>query len=344
MIQVIELFAGIGAQAMALKMAGIDYHVVAVSEIDPQAIAGYQAIHGPVDNLGDITKIEQLPECDLMTYSWPCQSVSIAGKRAGMVEGSGTTSSLLWEVGRLLKIAKEKGSLPSILLAENVDAVLNKSNSPEFKKWVLSLSELGYTSSYRILNSAYYGTPQNRCRCFMVSYLGNKKFIFPKKAKHPAIMKPILDSEVEPTYLIPKKITDAYIPIKPIKSKNGLIQVGYFDKKGWFESNRRVYSANGTAPTVVAHAFATKIMDDAGKFRYLSPRECLRLQAFPEKAIDNLLHSGISATGLYKLAGNSIPVCCLQAIFEGIYKNNSFKNGNHQVTLANWVKDTGVSV
>ena len=114
-IRVIELFSGIGAQHQALKELGLDFEIVGTSEIDKHAIRGYEAIHGPVNNLGDITKIERLPECDLLTYSYPCTSISISGKREGMVEGSGTASSLLWEVGRLLKIAKEDGILPEVL-------------------------------------------------------------------------------------------------------------------------------------------------------------------------------------------------------------------------------------
>lgn len=107
-IRVIELFSGIGAQAEALKELGLDYEVVATSDIDKHANLGYEAIHGSVNNLGDVTKIEHLPECDLLTYSYPCTSISLAGKREGMKEGSGTASSLLWEVGRLLKDMRER--------------------------------------------------------------------------------------------------------------------------------------------------------------------------------------------------------------------------------------------
>ncbi len=82
-IRVIELFAGIGAQHQALKQANIPHDVVAISEIDPGAVRAYEAIHGEVNNLGDITKVEHLPDCDLLTYSFPCQDLSVAGKRKG---------------------------------------------------------------------------------------------------------------------------------------------------------------------------------------------------------------------------------------------------------------------
>lgn len=106
-MMVVELFAGIGAQAQALADLGIDHESV-VSEIDPRAYATYCAIHGPTPNLGDITAVEHLPDCDLLTYSPPCQDISLAGRQAGMEEGSGTRSSLLWEVGRLLRDAVER--------------------------------------------------------------------------------------------------------------------------------------------------------------------------------------------------------------------------------------------
>jgi len=79
MLRVVELFAGVGAQHQALKNLGIPHEVVAISEIDKYAIAAYTAIHGPVNNLGDIRKIEHLPPCDLVTYSFPCQDLSKAG-------------------------------------------------------------------------------------------------------------------------------------------------------------------------------------------------------------------------------------------------------------------------
>ena len=83
-IKVIELFAGIGAQAMALRNIKADYEIIGISEIDKFTVASYNAIHGETVNLGDITKIKELPECDLVTFSFPCQSLSISGKQEGI--------------------------------------------------------------------------------------------------------------------------------------------------------------------------------------------------------------------------------------------------------------------
>ena len=130
MLRVCELFSGIGAQSMALTILGIEHESVAC-DIDAAAHRSYCAIHGDTPNLGDITKLEHLPDCDLLTYSFPCQDLSIAGNKRGMKEGTGTRSSLLWEVGRLL--ADARGREPSTLLMENVDAILNKKNIKEFR-------------------------------------------------------------------------------------------------------------------------------------------------------------------------------------------------------------------
>lgn len=108
MLKVIELFAGLGSQTQALKNIGVEHEVVAISEIDKNCLISYEALHGKPNNLGDICKIERLPEADLWTYSFPCQDVSVAGKLAGIKEG--TRSGLLYEVERLLKVAKDEGA------------------------------------------------------------------------------------------------------------------------------------------------------------------------------------------------------------------------------------------
>lgn len=204
-IRTFEAFAGIGAQAEALKELGLDYEVIGISEIDKHAIMGYEAIHGPVKNYGDITKIEHLPECDLLTYSYPCTSISLAGKREGMKEGSGTASSLLWEVGRLLKDMKERKCLPEVLLMENVDAVLNRDNIGEFKRWLAVLGEMGYISSYTIMNAKDYGTPQHRKRIFCVSTLTMGEFIFPDPCPDGRVLRDVLEDNVPESYFLSEK-------------------------------------------------------------------------------------------------------------------------------------------
>jgi len=109
-----------------------------------------------------------------------CQDLSIAGHRRGMERGSNTRSGLLWEVERLLLDKKERERLPEVLLMENVAAITHKANIKAFEEWIDSLTEMGYTSSWALLNTKDFDVPQNRNRCFMVSIRNGGKFEFPK--------------------------------------------------------------------------------------------------------------------------------------------------------------------
>lgn len=338
----IELFAGIGATHEAMTELGIPVEIVGISEIDPYAVEGYEAIHGPVTNLGDITKLEHLPDADLVTYSYPCQSVSVAGLKQGMKEGTGTTSSLLWEVGRLLADMRERGrELPEVLLMENVDQVLNRHNRTDFNRWITILSDLGYTSSWKVLNAKDYGTPQFRRRCFVVSTRTHGKFKFPPKTPDTRVLRDVLEDHIDPDYFMPAKFTDTFTPIEVKQSSDNLIQVGNLNLKGWFESILRIYGQDGISPCVVAAGGVkmVKIVDTkySNKIRTLTPRECMRLQAFPEDTIDRLFSTVKGRTNQYRLAGNSIAVCCLTAIFKGIYIDKTFVTSGRQVSLEGWV-------
>ena len=139
-VRLIELFSGIGAQAAALERLGVPFEHYRSCEIEKNAVRSYNNIHGTNFEPSDITElkgadlgiVEKDKYCYILTYSYPCQSVSLAGKREGMVEGSGTESALLWEVKRLLDETEE---LPDILLMENVPAVVDAVNKPEFDRW-----------------------------------------------------------------------------------------------------------------------------------------------------------------------------------------------------------------
>ncbi len=201
-LRVVELFAGIGAQAMALEELGIPFTSI-VCENDQKAYASYCAIHGETPNLGDITKVERIPVADLVTWSFPCTDLSIAsGTQKGFAEGSGTRSSLAWEAVRLLKVGKAEGTLPEFLLMENVPAILNRRNLAEFKRLVKELKGIGYTSTYQVLNAKDYGVPQNRKRCFMVSTLTHGRFVFPEPCPDGRVLKDIL----QPSGEIPEKL------------------------------------------------------------------------------------------------------------------------------------------
>ena len=210
-IRLIELFAGYGSQAMALKRIGAKFEHYRVVEFNKYAIASYNAVHGTDFPTMDITKVhaEDLNICDtnaftyLLTYSFPCTDLSVAGKQAGMSKGSGTRSGLLWEVERILtEIRDSNGELPQILFMENVPQVHSQDNMPDFRKWIDFLESLGYTNYYQDLNAKNYGVAQNRERCFMFSFLGEYNYHFPQPILLKKKLKDYLEDNVDEKYYI----------------------------------------------------------------------------------------------------------------------------------------------
>ena len=129
-----------------------------------------------------------------------CQDLSLSGKLGGMEEGSGTRSSLLWEVERLLKECKNK---PQILCMENVPQVIGTKNKSSFHKFMKRLEDLGYKNFVKVLNAKDFYIPQNRQRCFMVSILTKEDvFSFPNKMKLDYYLLDFLDKEVDEKYYL----------------------------------------------------------------------------------------------------------------------------------------------
>ena len=212
-IRLIELFAGIGSQAKALKNLGADFEHYRICEFDKYAVQSYNAVHGTDFKTSDITKItaddlgivDTDKWCYVMTYSFPCQDLSNAGLGKGMAKGSGTRSGLLWEVERLLDELFDNGgqnALPQVLLMENVPAVIGAKNIQHFAKWQEKLESLGYKNKWEVLNAKDYGIPQNRERCFMVSILGDYFYDFPKKIPLKLRLKDMLEKEVDEKYYL----------------------------------------------------------------------------------------------------------------------------------------------
>ena len=212
-IRLIELFAGIGAQAKALETLGVPFEHYRICEFDKYAVASYNAVHGTDFETSDITQIhasdlavtETEKYCYMLTYSFPCQDLSNAGKQRGMTRGGGTRSGLLWEVERLLN---EMDELPQILVMENVPAVVGEKNKADFMEWVHFLQSKGYTCKWDILNAKDYGIPQNRERCFMVSYLGDYLYEFPQGFPLKLRLRDVLEDEVDEKYYIKGEAAD----------------------------------------------------------------------------------------------------------------------------------------
>lgn len=299
-LRLIELFAGIGSQTQALTNIGIPHKVVGISEIDKYAIASYEAMHGKVQNFGDIREINTLPDADLWTYSFPCQDISVAGLGKGIKEG--TRSGLLFEVERLLNIAAEKDNLPKYLLLENVKNLVSKKFINDFNRWLDFLSSLGYTNYWQILNAKDYGIPQNRERVFCVSILGDHKpFIFPGKQELTKRLKDMIDARVDEKYYLKestiRSILTSHYNSRRDSVKTGeeiantllardykgpqCVQVGEVVGEKWdkmHDISRRVYGTDGLSPTVHCQQGGNtelKIVDDfvlGGLQKHQTPR------------------------------------------------------------------------
>lgn len=205
--RVVELFSGVGSQRIAFNIVsqrtGIQFDFVAQCDIDKWAIKSYNAIHGDTPNLGDVSQLDTLPDCDILTWSFPCQSLSQAGRKEGMAKDSDTKSSLAWEVIRLL----ENSHKPEWLVMENVPAITNKENVKDFRQIITALSSLGYYSKYKVLDATDFGVPQTRERCFMVSRYAKNVPDFPKPTGLNTVLGAYLESNPDAKfYLSPERV------------------------------------------------------------------------------------------------------------------------------------------
>ena len=285
MLRVFEAFSGYGSQSLALKRLGIEHEVVAISEIDKYALQAYYALHNKdIPNLGDISKLDvnDIPEHDLFTYSFPCQDISVAGKTKGIVKGE-TRSGLLYECERIIEAKR-----PKYLLLENVKNLVGKKFKAQFEEWLAYLESLGYTNYWKVLNAKDYGIPQNRERVFVVSILGeHEPFEFPEPIPLDKCIADILEEQVDEKYYLSDEIQKRFKvtnqnkniigTTKPefrtigqrdlVYNEKGIMgslvatdykqpkqiaeinQVGMLDIKG-NEQVRRVYGDNGISPTL----------------------------------------------------------------------------------------------
>lgn len=239
-LRLIELFAGIGAQAKALERLGIPFEHYRICEFDKYAVTSYNAIHGTNFKTSDIRDLKgtDLGVIDtdkftyIMTYSFPCTDLSVAGKQGGMKRGGGTRSGLLWEVERLLR---ELTELPQILLMENVPQVIGKKNIKDFAEWVSFLDTLGYTSKWAVLNATDFNVPQNRERCYMVSWLGDHSYFFPQGIGCRQQLKDRLEKRVDKKYYLSDKAVK-YLSISTPPRVNKAVRASgrqSYDRHSW---------------------------------------------------------------------------------------------------------------
>lgn len=245
-----------------------------------------------------------------------CQDLSLAGYCKGMEENSGTRSSMLWQVSRILYEMKEMNQLPDVLMMENVPPVCSGKNYKPFNRWLQLLDGLGYTSFVKILSATEFGVPQTRKRCFVVSILGNKSYEFPTGWKLDKCLRDIVEKEVdERYYLTEKQMRNFEIYDNPLVM--GLSEI---ERVGTTHSNfncrSEIEGLNGAAATLsatdAAHPILLKIGD---RIRKITPIECFRLMGVRDEDY-NKIKDEFPPSKLYHLAGDSIVVDVLMNIFK----------------------------
>lgn len=314
-LRYIDLFAGIGGFHQALSSFGAT--CVFASEWDKYAAATYYANYD-IFPKGDITKIDEsrIPRHDILCAGFPCQAFSISGKQKGFEDARGT---LFFDIARIVKHHQ-----PRLLFLENVRNFERHDGGNTLKVVLKTLNELGYNVKYQVLNASDYNLPQNRERIYFVCFrkdLQIKNFEFPKPSIKKVALIDFLEAHPNDAKIIDRpdiKITKSFSPIKNIFGEldlpNRPIQIGIVNKGGQGE---RIYDPYGHAITLSAHGGGigskTGLYKIGDVIRKLTPRECARIQGFPDafKIVS-------SPSQAYKQFGNSVAVNVLKAILKKI--------------------------
>lgn len=198
------------------KGISLDYNKpMNLQEIKRKGESWQRQVYNNIIATNNLVNIQQVKGSDLeivdtdtydylMTYSFPCQDLSLAGKQKGMADTS-TRSGMLWEVERILDECYKLGSLPQILLMENVTQVVGTKNIKHFQKWRKKLEDLGYQSYVQNMIATEYGIPQTRDRTFMLSVLGEYNYTFPNKMQLKYRLKNLLENDVDESYYLTSK-------------------------------------------------------------------------------------------------------------------------------------------
>ncbi len=282
-------------------------------------------------NYGSITELKgsDMPDTDLLVYSFPCQDLSTGGNRKGMKKGSGTRSGLLWEIERILKELAEQNRLPEYLLLENVKMILAPKNIDDLNQWLDFLNSIGYENNdCQILNSLDFGIPQDRERAFIVSHLGSKLDIDDK----------IQEAQRERVYHISDFIKDDYT--NPwYKNEADLAQLNKTPSRDvmWKINGKEEINDETVVKTITTNmdrTYTSVLFRYSGTkgdtYRRLTMREAFLLMGFSTEEYERAASLGFSYRRLNKVIGNSIVVDVLQAVFEAMFGDKYRKAGDSE--------------
>ncbi len=321
-IKYIDLFCGIGGIRLGMDSQG--FECVFSSDINTECQRTYNENFGEKP-FGDITQIDEktIPDHDVLCGGFPCQPFSISGKQKGFDDTRGT---LFFDICRILNEKK-----PSVVFLENVKHLVHHNGGKTLQTILDKLKDLGYSVSWRVLNGADYGVPQNRERIIIIGSL-NGKFDFDKLKTVPrGRLLEYLDTEGEFEYLGSADYTLIENPKQ--QPGSGLIFAGYRNKSirkvgvrpGTEHLSRvhkqpnRIYSVLGIHPTLPSQESSGRyfVLTTENRVRKLTINECWRIMGFPETYIK------VSSIGeQYKQLGNSVCVPMIKAVAEEI--NNQF--------------------
>lgn len=285
----------------------------------------YEA-HVRSKNYGDIRTIDvnELPDMDLFTYSFPCKNISVAGKQAGFEEGSETQSSLVWECRRIIKFKK-----PKYLLMENVKNLVGKKHKPFFDLWCHELENMGYINYWKVLNGHDFEVPQNRERVIMVSIYQdvNDKYEIPTITDNTKHFIDILEPSVEDKYFVTNPDYQDYIhkiiSLSDCNIKNKTVRLGgLFDTQTTRRQAGAIWDKYGIAPTLdtCQGGYRQPLVIDGNRIRKITPKEAWRLQGFSDEDFEKAKNAGLSNSKLYERAGRGIVVPMLEEIFKNLFK------------------------
>ncbi|MFA5026675.1 MAG: DNA cytosine methyltransferase [Candidatus Methylomirabilota bacterium] len=314
----LDLFAGIGGIRMGFERAG--FETVFANDFDPYCKPTYDLNSNGVKlTVADIQKLKtaDLPSFDILLGGFPCQPFSIAGYRRGFLDtGRG---DLFFTIVKILRDKK-----PQAVFLENVKNLKTHDNGRTFKIISDALEDLGYHVKVKVLNSMEYGNvPQNRERVYIVGFKSKKQydaFEFPEPVKLSKTVSDLLDDEVDKRYYYNDH--PLYKQLKEMMKSQGVVYQ-------W----RRVYvreNKSGVCPTLTANmgmgGHNVPLIRDKKGIRKLTPRECARLQGFPE----NYKLPNLPDTKLYKQFGNSVTVSVIERVASQIRKALELKSYVHR--------------